>query len=187
MLTTPIQALILHSQSAVFCLAPRGFAPWSRRLFDFIVLGCIPVIIADEADHPFEHRVAYEDFSIRIREADIPRVKSILLKVSRVERARLRAGLRTVRQLFSYAALPLGPNNRPAPSMFASSTHSNGDDAFTATIRQLGAQGPRRVVKSPRIDSPDLQRTRALSAAHSLDHEDADDDRGFHHLASDQN
>jgi hypothetical protein len=33
-------------RQSLFCLCPRGFASWSRRLFDSIQLGCIPVIIA---------------------------------------------------------------------------------------------------------------------------------------------
>lgn len=33
-------------RQSLFCLCPRGFASWSRRLFDAIQLGCIPVIIA---------------------------------------------------------------------------------------------------------------------------------------------
>lgn len=32
---------------AKFCLCPLGFATWSGRMFDVIMMGCIPVIISD--------------------------------------------------------------------------------------------------------------------------------------------
>jgi hypothetical protein len=35
-------------QRAVFCLCPLGWAPWSPRLVETVIFGCIPVIIADD-------------------------------------------------------------------------------------------------------------------------------------------
>jgi len=37
-----------------FCLAPRGNQVWSPRLFDAIFFGCVPVILADGYDLPFQ-------------------------------------------------------------------------------------------------------------------------------------
>ncbi len=99
--------------------------------------------------------------------------------MSRVELTRLRAGLRAVRQLFSYDALPLGQIDRQTPSVLAAATHPNEDDAFTATISALGAQGPRRVVESLPLVNP-LHVDGPGSAA--PDHDDSPDDHGFDHL-----
>lgn len=39
---------------AIFCLAPRGDTGSSRRIYDAIVAGCIPVIVADDVQLAFE-------------------------------------------------------------------------------------------------------------------------------------
>ncbi|XWS65076.1 hypothetical protein CRYUN_Cryun05aG0059700 [Craigia yunnanensis] len=44
---------------SVFCLCPAGDTPSSARLFDAIVSGCIPVIISDELEIPFEGILDY--------------------------------------------------------------------------------------------------------------------------------
>ena len=36
-------------RNSTFCLAPRGDTPSSRRVYDAIAAGCIPVLITDEA------------------------------------------------------------------------------------------------------------------------------------------
>lgn len=56
---------------AVFCLAPRGQAAWSPRLDEAIAAGCIPVIIADFYDPPFQGVFEYAAFSVRISESDV--------------------------------------------------------------------------------------------------------------------
>lgn len=44
---------------SVFCLSPAGDTPSSARLFDAIVSGCIPVIVSDELELPFEGILNY--------------------------------------------------------------------------------------------------------------------------------
>ena len=44
---------------SIFCLSPAGDTPSSARLFDAIVSGCIPVIISDELELPFEGILDY--------------------------------------------------------------------------------------------------------------------------------
>ena len=57
-------------RNATFCLVLRGDTPTSRRLFDAIVAGCIPVIISDGKHFlPFEvSALDYRLFSVRISE-----------------------------------------------------------------------------------------------------------------------
>lgn len=43
----------------MFCLSPAGDTPSSARLFDAVVSGCIPVIVSDELELPFEGILDY--------------------------------------------------------------------------------------------------------------------------------
>lgn len=50
--------------SSVFCLAARGDTPSSRRTYEAIATGCIPVIIADDLVLPFRKRLQWDTFSV---------------------------------------------------------------------------------------------------------------------------
>ncbi|KAJ7957575.1 Exostosin-like [Quillaja saponaria] len=47
-----------------FCLHPAGDTPSSCRLFDAIVSHCVPVIISDQIELPFEDEIDYTKFSV---------------------------------------------------------------------------------------------------------------------------
>ncbi|CAI5533445.1 unnamed protein product, partial [Closterium sp. Naga37s-1] len=51
-------------RQAKYCLVPRGDTSSSCRLFDAILSGCIPVIISDALDPPFEDVIDYSAFSL---------------------------------------------------------------------------------------------------------------------------
>ncbi|XP_057811148.1 probable arabinosyltransferase ARAD1 [Salvia miltiorrhiza] len=57
-----------------FCLHPAGDTPSSCRLFDAIVSHCIPVIVSDRIELPYEDEVDYKEFSIffSVEEAQRP-------------------------------------------------------------------------------------------------------------------
>ena len=52
-------------RQSVFCLVPRGDTPSSRRLFDAISAGCIPVIISDDFAPASQNALNYSRFSLR--------------------------------------------------------------------------------------------------------------------------
>nr|CAB3474585.1 unnamed protein product [Digitaria exilis] len=56
-------------RKSLFCLSPAGDTPSSARLFDAIVSGCIPVIISDELELPFEGILDYREVSMMIQTA----------------------------------------------------------------------------------------------------------------------
>ncbi|KAF2292881.1 hypothetical protein GH714_029575 [Hevea brasiliensis] len=51
-------------RSSKFCLHPAGDTPSSCRLFDAIVSHCVPVIVSDQIELPFEDEIDYSQFSI---------------------------------------------------------------------------------------------------------------------------
>lgn len=56
--------------SSKFCLNIAGDTPSSNRLFDAIASLCVPVIISDEIELPFEDVLDYSEFCIFIRASD---------------------------------------------------------------------------------------------------------------------
>lgn len=49
-----VEVLLLWDDRSVFCLSPAGDTPSSARLFDAILSGCIPVVVSDQLELPFE-------------------------------------------------------------------------------------------------------------------------------------
>lgn len=50
---------------------PTWLAPWSPRLAEAIVFGCIPVIIADDIVLPFANAIPWEEISMFVDEEDV--------------------------------------------------------------------------------------------------------------------
>ncbi|XP_076916313.1 putative arabinosyltransferase ARAD1 [Bidens hawaiensis] len=59
-----INASTQGMRSSKFCLHPAGDTPSSNRLFDAIVSHCVPVIISDHIELPFESELDYSKFSL---------------------------------------------------------------------------------------------------------------------------
>lgn len=57
-------------RSSKFCLHLAGDTPSSNRLFDAIVSHCVPVIISDEIELPYEDELDYSDFCLFVRSSD---------------------------------------------------------------------------------------------------------------------
>lgn len=51
-------------RSSKFCLHPAGDTPSSCRLFDAIVSHCVPVIVSDQIELPYEDEIDYSQFSV---------------------------------------------------------------------------------------------------------------------------
>lgn len=63
--------------SARFCGVFPGDG-FSSRFEDSILQGCIPVVVQDSVDSPFERFLDYDSFVVRVAEEDIPRLIQIL-------------------------------------------------------------------------------------------------------------
>lgn len=68
--------------SSKFCLNIAGDTPSSNRLFDAIASHCVPVIISDEIELPFEDVLDYSQFCIFVRASDAVK-KGYLLNLLR--------------------------------------------------------------------------------------------------------
>ncbi|KAF5746445.1 exostosin family protein [Tripterygium wilfordii] len=69
-----IKASTQGMRSSKFCLNPAGDTPSSCRLFDSIVSHCVPVIVSDRIELPYEEEIDYKQFSIffSVKEAEEP-------------------------------------------------------------------------------------------------------------------
>ncbi|XP_010421093.1 PREDICTED: probable glucuronoxylan glucuronosyltransferase F8H [Camelina sativa] len=67
---------------SVFCLCPLGWAPWSPRLVESAVLGCVPVVIADGIKLPFSDTVQWPEISLTVAEKDVKNLRKILEHVA---------------------------------------------------------------------------------------------------------
>ncbi|CAI0401693.1 unnamed protein product [Linum tenue] len=56
--------------SSKFCLHIAGDTPSSNRLFDIVATHCVPVIISDEIELPFEDVLDYSDFCVFVHASD---------------------------------------------------------------------------------------------------------------------
>lgn len=63
---------------SLFCLCPLGWAPWSPRLVESVLLGCIPVIIADNIRLPFPSVLQWSDISLQVAEKDVASLETVL-------------------------------------------------------------------------------------------------------------
>jgi hypothetical protein len=69
-------------QRAIFCLCPLGWAPWSPRLVEGVIFGCIPVIIADDIVLPFADAIPWEKIGVFVPEKEVPNLDKILSLIS---------------------------------------------------------------------------------------------------------
>ncbi|KAJ0960347.1 hypothetical protein J5N97_001831 [Dioscorea zingiberensis] len=91
-----------------FCLCPSGWEVASPRVVEAIYTECIPVIISEGYVLPFSDVLKWDEFSLTVSVADVPRLKELLSRVTDEEMERLRRGLRAVRRHFVF--------NQPAKS-----------------------------------------------------------------------
>eukprot|EP00939_MAST-03C_sp_MAST-3C-sp1_P000669 g669.t1 len=77
-----------------FCLCPPGWASWTPRVFEALALSCVPVVVSDSNELPFESRTNFSEIAIFVAEKDAGRVKEILAAIpkSRVEAMRKNIG-----------------------------------------------------------------------------------------------
>ncbi|XP_010056878.2 probable glycosyltransferase At5g25310 [Eucalyptus grandis] len=54
-----------HLRDAKFCLAPRGESSWTLRFYEAFFVECVPVLLSDQAELPFQNVIDYKKISIK--------------------------------------------------------------------------------------------------------------------------
>ncbi|XP_078438156.1 exostosin family protein [Wolffia australiana] len=101
---------------SVFCLSPAGDTPSSARLFDAIVSGCIPVIVSDELELPFEGILDYRKIALFVSSGDATKPGWLVSFLKGVDQAKVKEMQVNLAQFsrhfrFSSPAQPLGPED----------------------------------------------------------------------------
>lgn len=92
-------------RTSEFCLHPAGDTPTSCRLFDAIQSLCIPVIVSDNIELPFEGMVDYSEFSVFVAVSDALKPSWLvnhLKRLSKEQKDRFRQNMARVQPIFVY-------------------------------------------------------------------------------------
>ncbi|KMZ60097.1 Glycosyltransferase, family GT47 [Zostera marina] len=54
-----------HLRNAKFCLVPRGESSWTLRFYETFSVECVPVILSDQVELPFQNVIDYLPISIK--------------------------------------------------------------------------------------------------------------------------
>lgn len=91
--------------SSKFCLNIAGDTPSSNRLFDAIASHCVPIIISDEIELPYEDVLDYSEFSIFVRTIDALKEKFLInltRNIGKDEWTRMWKRLKEVENFFEF-------------------------------------------------------------------------------------
>ncbi|KAL3637029.1 hypothetical protein CASFOL_019328 [Castilleja foliolosa] len=92
-------------QTSKFCLNIAGDTPSSNRLFDAIASHCVPVIISDEIELPFEDVLDYSEFCVFVRSSDAVKENfliNFIRGISKDEWTRMWERLKEVERFYEY-------------------------------------------------------------------------------------
>ncbi|EPS60316.1 hypothetical protein M569_14487 [Genlisea aurea] len=93
-------------RSSKFCLNMAGDTPSSNRLFDAIASHCVPIVISDEVELPYEDVLDYSQFCVFVRTSDALK-KGFVMNVARNvvgrdEWTRMWTRLKEVQQFYEF-------------------------------------------------------------------------------------
>lgn len=89
-----------YMKDSKYCICPRGYEVNSPRVVESIFYGCVPVIISDNFVPPFFEVLDWSAFSVIVAEKDVPRLREILVGISKNRFMELERGVRLVRRYF---------------------------------------------------------------------------------------
>lgn len=95
------KAYYLDMMSSIFCLCPESEQD-THRVYESILLGCIPVIIGHDLELAFEDIVDYSKFIVQISPKNIEHVHTILLGIKDDEITMMRANMEQIWSMVSY-------------------------------------------------------------------------------------
>mmetsp|Transcript_26210 Transcript_26210/g.49800 ORF Transcript_26210/g.49800 Transcript_26210/m.49800 type:complete len:577 (-) Transcript_26210:333-2063(-) len=105
---------------SLFCLCPRGWSPWTLRAYQAMMSGCIPVVLADEIEFPYESVLDWRALTVKIAEVDAEKTYAILKAIPEDAVKRKQEAIARVWRMVTWQT-PTAPG-----------------DAFHAVLRELG-------------------------------------------------
>ena len=146
-------------QRSKFCLAPSGMG-FSTRSYESIAQGCVPLVIQDDpltntsVDQAFDELLPWRQFSVRLRQRDIPHLPELLASFPDGEWRRLKRNLGCVWS----RVLWLHPDNEAPGEQLTAAAAGNADatgalaaqpqlrdhDAYHALLLTLARRAERR-------------------------------------------
>ncbi|KAL5703786.1 hypothetical protein ACHQM5_022296 [Ranunculus cassubicifolius] len=104
-----------HLRNAKFCLAPRGESSWTLRFYESFFVECVPVVLSDQAELPFQNVIDYTQISIKWPSTRIgPELLDYLQSIPDEEIEGMIMRGRLIRCLWVYA-----PDTEPCSAMIA--------------------------------------------------------------------
>ncbi|CAM8933196.1 unnamed protein product [Rhodiola kirilowii] len=100
-----IKAATTGMHNSKFCLNIAGDTPSSNRLFDAIASHCVPVIISDEIELPYEDVLDYTEFCIFVKTSDAVRkhfLINLIRSVTKQEWTKMWTRLQEVEIFYEY-------------------------------------------------------------------------------------
>uniref|UniRef100_A0A1D1XPK1 Putative glucuronoxylan glucuronosyltransferase F8H n=1 Tax=Anthurium amnicola TaxID=1678845 RepID=A0A1D1XPK1_9ARAE len=103
-------------RKSIYCLSPAGDTPSSARLFDAIVSGCIPVIVSDELELPFEGILDYRKIALFVSSSDAMQPGWLITFLKGIDSGKIKEMQMNLSKysrhfLYSSPAQPLGPED----------------------------------------------------------------------------
>ena len=130
---------ISYLERSVFCLAPAGFAPWTKRFFESIIHGCIPVVIADTLVLPFESQLDYNRLVVRVSQDELAQglLKTRLQAISEETRSNMQRSLAAAKEAFLFR---FHTDHPAAVGWVEDLMDRDGGNAFDYVMRELAAK-----------------------------------------------
>ncbi|KAJ4776164.1 Exostosin family protein [Rhynchospora pubera] len=101
-----------HLRNAKFCLAPRGESSWTLRFYESFFVECVPVVLSDQVELPFQNVIDYTEISIKWPSTRITELLDYLQSIPDERIEEMIARGREVRCLWVYA-----PETAPCSAM----------------------------------------------------------------------
>ncbi|XP_027330466.1 probable beta-1,4-xylosyltransferase IRX10 [Abrus precatorius] len=94
-----------HLRNSKFCLAPRGESSWTLRFYESFFVECVPVILSDQIELPFQNVIDYSQISIKWPSSRVgPELLQYLESIPDEEIEQIIARGRQVRCMWVYAS-----------------------------------------------------------------------------------
>lgn len=90
-----------------FCICPGGSQVNSARIADSIHYACVPVILSDYYDLPFNDILNWRKFAIILKEQDVAKLKTVLQSVTDQQYVAFHHSLRQVQKHFEWHTPPV--------------------------------------------------------------------------------